>query len=97
MPCPTLCARQRASNYELFFEQTLEAELKAGKKASAVLIDETGPDYPKVLSQLDDAPPFLWALGKRELLTAPMIAMVGARNASSLGTRMARRLSPKIN
>jgi DNA processing protein len=42
---------------------------------------------------LSDAPPFLWVLGDSRLLKRPMIAMVGARNASSLGTRMARRLA----
>ena len=42
---------------------------------------------------LPDAPPVLWALGDLALLTRPMVAMVGARNASSLGLRMARRLA----
>jgi DNA processing protein len=42
---------------------------------------------------LPDAPPVLWTLGDVALLARPMVAMVGARNASSLGQRMARRLS----
>jgi DNA processing protein len=35
----------------------------------------------------------LWALGQVELLERPMIAMVGARDVSSLGTRMAKALA----
>lgn len=35
----------------------------------------------------------LWAIGDTELLARPAIALVGARNASSLGTRMARALA----
>ncbi len=93
---PDVARAAGVSKYQPFSKSALEAELKAGKKAGAVLIDETEADYPEELSQLDDAPPFLWTLGKRELLAAPMIAMVGARNASSLGTRMARRLAEEL-
>jgi DNA processing protein len=41
---------------------------------------------------LPDAPPILWATGDLALLDRPALGMVGARNASSLGLRMARRL-----
>ena len=45
---------------------------------------------------LPDAPPVLWALGRTELLARPMVSIVGARNASSLGTRMARALAAEL-
>jgi len=93
---PEVARAAGVSKYQPFAEQALKAELKAGKKIGAVLIEETVPDYPKELLQLDDAPPFLWTLGRRELSMSPMIAMVGARNASSLGTRMARRLAEEL-
>lgn len=38
-------------------------------------------------------PPILWTMGDVSFLHRPVIAMVGARNASSLGTRMARALA----
>ncbi len=38
----------------------------------------------------------LWAIGQIALLQRPMIAMVGARNASSLGTRMAKALAADL-
>jgi DNA processing protein len=50
-------------------------------------------DYPQALRDLTDAPPVLWALGDLSLLHRPMVALVGARNASSLGLRMARKLA----
>ncbi|MEL6573368.1 MAG: DNA-processing protein DprA [Pseudomonadota bacterium] len=71
----------------------IEAELKAARRCGAVLMGEDHPDYPSDLGQIDDAPPMLWALGNRALLHAPMVALVGARNASSLGTRMAKSLA----
>jgi DNA processing protein len=49
--------------------------------------------YPRSLMDLPDAPPILWAQGDTDLLNRPMVALVGARNASSLGLRMARRLA----
>jgi DNA processing protein len=46
-------------------------------------------DYPASLARLDDAPPVLSALGHPQLLSKPCIGMVGARNASIVGRRMA--------
>lgn len=77
-PCPVEVARH---------------EMSQGRLAGARLLLWGGPDYPPALMDLPDAPPVLWAQGDVTLLTRPMVAMVGARNASSLGLRMARRLA----
>lgn len=69
------------------------AELKAARRAGARMLMFGGPAYPKPLSELSDAPPLLWVSGDAQILTRPMIALVGARNASSLGVRMARKLA----
>jgi len=68
-------------------------ELAQGRAAGARLLLWGRPGYPPVLMDLPDAPPVLWALGDVALLSRPMVALVGARNASSLGLRMARRLA----
>ncbi len=68
------------------------AEVKQGCASGARLLVHGEPDYPRALLNLPDAPPVLWALGDATLLNRPAVAMVGARNASSLGIRMARRL-----
>ncbi|WP_372891142.1 DNA-processing protein DprA [Rhodosalinus sp.] len=70
-----------------------EAELAAGRKAGARLLLHGRPGYPAALMDLADAPPALWALGDTELLARSALALVGARNASSLGLRMARALA----
>ncbi len=69
------------------------AERKAGRAAGAQLLCRGDPAYPRALADLADAPPVLWALGDPAVAARPMVALVGARNASSLGTRMARRLA----
>lgn len=72
------------------------AELRRGRSIGARMICVGDPDYPVDLLDLSDAPPILWALGDTALLTRDSIAMVGARNASSLGTRMARALATDL-
>ncbi|MES2729871.1 MAG: DNA-processing protein DprA [Pseudomonadota bacterium] len=50
-------------------------------------------DYPLLLARTDDAPPILYLKGRRDLLTRPCVAIVGARNASHHGRRMAETLA----
>ena len=54
------------------------------------------PEYPDALAEISDPPPILWTLGRIELASTRCIALVGARNASSLGTRMARKLAREL-
>jgi DNA processing protein len=49
--------------------------------------------YPRLLAELEDAPPLLIAKGKLSLLDQPAVAMVGARNASAAACRFARGLA----
>jgi DNA processing protein len=74
-------------------EGVVRAEMRAARAAGARLITGAMPGYPAGLRDLPDAPPVLWVMGDAGLLARPMVAIVGARNASSLGTRMARRLA----
>ena len=46
--------------------------------------------YPRLLGELDDAPPLLVAKGDLTLLDKPLMAIVGARNASAAACRFAR-------
>jgi DNA processing protein len=46
-------------------------------------------DYPALLAQIPDAPPLLSAIGDLGLLGRPTLAVVGARNCSTNGRRLA--------
>ena len=72
------------------------AELDAARAAGVRMVCFGAPDYPPLLADIADPPPLLWCRGEVALLTRPMVAMVGARNASSLGVRMARRLADSL-
>jgi DNA processing protein len=54
------------------------------------------PAYPGALAAIEDAPPVLTVLGHAELLGRPMVAVVGARNASANGRRIARDLAGSL-
>ncbi|MBC7676256.1 MAG: DNA-protecting protein DprA, partial [Rhodoferax sp.] len=71
-------------------------EIAQARVAGARMLCFGDADYPVALMDLPDAPPVLWVQGDMALLNRPAIAMVGARNASSLGLRMARRLAETL-
>jgi DNA processing protein len=49
--------------------------------------------YPRLLAELESAPPLLIAKGDLKLLDRPAVAMVGARNASAAACRFVRGLA----
>lgn len=89
---PALAKAAGVTDYEVCPLGVIQAELKQGRALGARLLVYGEPDYPAALAEVADAPPVLWALGDSSLLSRPKVAMVGARNASSLGVRMSRRL-----
>lgn len=89
---PAIARAAGVAEYEICPMGVIQAELKQGHALGARLLTHGEPGYPAALAEVADAPPILWVLGNADLLTRPMVGMVGARNASSLGVRMARRL-----
>ncbi len=69
------------------------AELAAIERLDGRLVCWGEPLYPDALAAVEDAPPVLTVLGRAELLNAPIVAVVGARNASANGRRLARELA----
>ncbi|MEM9170956.1 MAG: DNA-processing protein DprA, partial [Pseudomonadota bacterium] len=51
------------------------------------------PDYPKALAAIPDPPPILFVCGHVSLFDRPAVAIVGARNASAVGRKLARDLA----
>lgn len=93
---PEVARSAGIKGYETCPAKAVDAEIKAAKAAKARLLCFPDPDYPKLLAGLKDAPPLLWAIGDLSVLERPVIALVGARNASSLGLRMARSLAQNL-
>ena len=70
-------------------------EIEQVERLGGQLIFLGDPDYPPLLAQLDDAPPVIAVLGDAALLALPAVAIVGGRNASAAGLRMAEILAER--
>lgn len=93
---PDIARAAGVPDYEVCPEGVALAELAAARKARLHMLCHGAADYPPDLVDLPDAPPILWLRGDPARLAAPMVALVGARNASSLGQRMAARLAREL-
>ena len=94
---PGIARSAGVSGYEISSERSVRAEMRAADDVGAQMICVTDPTYPTLLREIPDPPPILWAIGDLGILSRPMVGMVGARNASSLGTRMARALATDLS
>jgi DNA processing protein len=70
-----------------------EREFAAVKARGARLVAVGEPDYPQRLQMIDDAPPLITVRGSAEIMTRPMIAIVGSRNASAAGAKFAQTIA----
>lgn len=93
---PDIAAEAGIKRYSVARRDRAQAELAAGRALGAVPLLFGTADYPAALYDLSDPPIVLWALGRQDLLRRPMVALVGARNASALGKRMAARLAEEL-
>jgi DNA processing protein len=80
-----ICSRQEA-----------ERELEANRALGVVMIGLGEPDYPPALAAIADPPPLLAVRGTRAALARPIVAIVGSRNASAAGQKIAQRLAREI-
>ena len=73
-----------------------EAELREAEKHGARLIAACEHDYPAALRAIPDHPPLIYLRGHASLFEKPAIAIIGARNASGVGRKIARMLAADL-
>jgi DNA processing protein len=73
-----------------------DAEIAALARLGGRFIGLDEPDYPPALRETEGAPPLIAVRGRIDMLTRPMVAVVGARNASGAGRMMAAKLSREL-
>jgi DNA processing protein len=86
----------RATAPALPSEARVEAELRAVQRMGGQFLFLDGPGYPSFLAQLPDAPPAIAVLGDAKILSAAAVGVVGARNASANGMRLAEILGAEL-
>ncbi|MEM9840332.1 MAG: DNA-processing protein DprA [Pseudomonadota bacterium] len=90
---PSLARKAGRRAVTLCSEDLALAEIDHGLMEGFQLIVLGDPGYPKLLSQIPDPPAALWAKGDVRLLDQPAVAIIGARNASAAGRKMAAMLA----
>ncbi|MEP9373136.1 DNA-processing protein DprA [Mesorhizobium sp. KR1-2] len=73
-----------------------EAEMETARKHGARFVCIGEPDYPPILRRIDNPPPLLAMKGTADVFGLPSVAIVGARNASLAGIKMARTLAAEL-
>jgi DNA processing protein len=78
-------------------EAVIEKELAQAKALGAwhVFLDDV--DYPALLSEIENGPAVIMVMGDLALAACPVVAMVGARNASAAACRFARNLALELS
>lgn len=92
---PTLAEKGgRHQNLKVFEKSAAEKEFERHEKYNARILIYGDPEYPQALARLGDAAPVLSLKGRLELLnhTKPF-AIVGARNASLTGKKIATQFA----
>lgn len=73
-----------------------EAEMGTAQRFGARFVCIGEPDYPPILRRMDNPPPVLAVKGSSAVFASPCVAIVGARNASLAGIKMARGLATDL-
>jgi DNA processing protein len=74
----------------------IRREVERAERNGARYIAACEPDYPEALAAIEDAPPVIAAGRDLSLLERPTVAIVGARNASMNGRKIAARLAAEL-
>jgi DNA processing protein len=93
---PMLAARGGGRTPPLADIATIEREIAATDRLSARYLFVDDADYPRLLAEIETAPPALILRGDLALATRPCVALVGARNASAAACRFARQLAYEL-
>ena len=86
----------RLSGIRICTREEAEAEIAGARKAGAALIAAGEPGYPPLLAAIEAPPPILYAKGRTELAARPVVAIVGARDASAAGRKLTRMIATDL-
>lgn len=73
-----------------------EAEMERAQRCGARFVGIGEPDYPPMLKRMEHPPPLLAMKGSGGVFRLPGVAIVGARNASLSGIKMAKTLASEL-
>ncbi len=90
---PKFATKLGAQKYKAPEPEAIEAEIKNTHDFGGKFLLASQSDFPKQLAQIAPPPPIISVIGNISLFSKPTIGIVGARNASGIGIRMAREIA----
>jgi DNA processing protein len=93
---PDLARRGGRPSLRIATAAQAEAEIAAVERFGGRMLFWSLAPYPRLLAEIDDAPPVIAVRGHVTLLDRPTVAMVGARNASAAAIRFARGMAADL-
>ncbi len=85
-----------AGKIRIASREQAEREIEAAGRSNARFIGMGEPDYPPALRNVDYPPPLLCVKGDSAILNRKAIGIVGSRNASINGMRLAARFASEL-
>lgn len=85
-----------AGKIRIATREQAEHEIEAARRSNARFIGMGEPDYPPALRNVDYPPPLLCVKGDTTILNKKAIGIVGSRNASINGMRLAARFASEL-
>jgi DNA processing protein len=94
---PDLARRGGANRaIKIYPEADARRELDNAHRRGVTFVALGEEHYPSRLQAIDDAPPLLAVRGRLAALEAPTVAIVGSRNASAAGMKLAERFAREL-
>jgi DNA processing protein len=94
---PSLARRGGAEAVTKIYSQAeAEREIEAANKLGVAFVALGEKAYPARLQMIDDAPPLIAVRGRAAVLTLPMVAVVGSRNASGAGLKFTQQIAREL-
>ncbi len=93
---PGLARRGGRRGLRIYPRAQARAALEAAARLGARFVARGEKGYPPLLRHIEGPPPLLCIRGRDELANMPLVAMVGARNASAAGLKLARQLARDV-
>jgi len=90
-------AKAGGGHHTLAKEDAVRREVDAVKRHGARYLFHDQPDYPQALAACEGAPPIITFRGDLSLASRPVVAMVGARNASAAAVKLAREFAQALS
>lgn len=93
---PDLAARGGGRKIRVASADEAQAEMDKVARFGGRIAAIGEADYPPMLRHMDVPPPLVTVMGRADIFSVPAVSIVGARNASVSGAKMARQIAAEL-